>query len=131
MRERVARLFSRLATPDAARTGDFYTVLPYVEYVPVADLADEDAWLGALAANIIDTAEADNYADASHFFEHVLGGEPGIARRLPAGMISRFADALLDEQENDGGWPSPYDPGWRPWQTAAAMTTLSRLRDGA
>lgn len=130
MRERVARLFARLGTRDAARTGDFYNVLPYVEYVPVADLGEGDAWLDAIAANIIDTAEAGNYADAGHFFEHVLGGGPEIARRLPPEVMTRFGDALLDEQEDDGGWPSPYDPGWRPSQTAAAMTTLAKLRDG-
>lgn len=130
MRDRVARLFSRKATLDEARTGDFYNVLPYAEYVPTADLDDRDEWLDALAANITDTAKEGNYADAGHFFELVLGGGPAIVSRLPPETMARFADTLIDEQEPDGGWPTPYDPGWRPWTTAAAMMSLARLRDG-
>ncbi len=130
MRERVARLFSRQATLDEARTGGFYNVLPYAEYVSTADLDDRDEWLDAIAANITRTAKEGNYDDAGHFFEHALGGGPAIVSRLPAETMTRFADTLIDEQEPDGGWPSPYDPGWRPSQTAAALTTLAKLRDG-
>lgn len=131
MRERVARLFSRQATLDEVRTGEFYNVLPYVEYVPVANLGDEDVWLDAIATNIIGTTRQGAYADAGHFFEHVLGGGPAIVSRLPSETINAFADSLMTEQEPDGGWPTPYDPGWRPSQTAAALTTLAKLRDGA
>lgn len=130
MRERVARLFSRLATLEEARGGEFYNVLPYVEYVSTAGLDDRDAWLDAIAANITDTAAKGNYADASHFFDHALGGGPEIVSWLPNEIISAFADTLMDEQEPDGGWPTPYDPGWRPSITASALTTLAKLRDG-
>lgn len=130
MRDRVARLFSRLATMDEARTGEFYNVLPYVEYVPVADLDDRDAWLDTTATNITGTAARGGYPDPSHFFEHVLGGGPAIVSRLPNETISAFAGKLMGEQEGDGGWPTPYDAAWRPWQTAAALTTLADLRDG-
>lgn len=130
MRERVGRLFSRLATLDEARTGEFYNLLPYVEYVPIVDLDDRDVWLDAIASNITSTAARDGYADAGHFFEHALGGGPVIISRLPATLIERFTDTLIDEQQADGGWPTPYDPAWRPAQTAAALTSLAQLRDG-
>lgn len=130
MRERAARLFSRLATLDEARTGEFYNVLPYTEYVPGATLDDRDAWLDAIAANVTRTANGGDYADAGHFFEHALGGGPAIVSRLPPETMTRFADMLIDEQEGDGGWPTSYDPAWRPWATTAAMMSLARLRDG-
>lgn len=130
MRDRVARLFSRLATLDGARTGEFYNVLPYTEYVPSANLDDRDAWLDAIAANVTRTANEGDYADAGHFLEHAIGGGPAIVSRVPPETMTRFASILMDEQEEDGGWPTSYDPAWRPWTTLAAMMSLTRLRDG-
>lgn len=130
MRERVARLFAERASFDDARTGEFYALLPYVEYVGFGDVDTRDSWLDAIAGNITDTASRGGYADASHFFEHALGGGPELTARIPADMLDAQVDALLAEGEADGGWPSPYDPGWRPWITAEALTVLARLRDG-
>lgn len=130
MRERVALLFARLATLDEARAGEFYNVLPYVEYVPTAELNDRDAWLDAIAQGILENAAGGGYTDAGHFFEHALGGGPALARRLNPEVFARFADELMAEQESDGGWPTPYDPAWRPAQTATALTILAKLRDG-
>lgn len=130
MRERAALLFSRLATLDEARAGEFYNVLPYVEYVPTAELDDRDTWLDAIAHNILGTAASGGYADSSHFFEHALGGGTALAGRLPPEVFARFADDLMAEQEADGGWPTPYDPAWRPWITASSLSTLAKLRDG-
>lgn len=129
MEARVARLFSRLATLEEARTGEFYTLLPYVEYVPAVDLDERVVWLNAIAANIADTAAKGGYSDAGHFFEHALGG-PRVLSRLPPETITTFADQLLDERQGDGGWPTPYDPAWRPSVTAGALTTLAKLREG-
>jgi len=130
MQERIAPLFARLATLEEARSGDFYNLLPYVEYVPTAGLDDRDTWLDAVATNIITTVHKGGYADAGHFFEHALGGGSALAGRLPAELLTRFADDLIAEQEPDGGWRTPYDPAWRPSQTAAALSTLAKLRDG-
>jgi len=130
MLERLARLFAGKATVDEARTGDFYSLLPYVEYAGGVEWDDRDAYLDAIAINIAARNADGSYADAGHFWEHVLGGEPDLARRLPPDILAKNADALLEEQEPDGGWPTPYSAAWRPLLTAQACVTLARLRDG-
>ena len=76
MLDRVARLWEAQATGEQARSGDFYPMLPIVEYVA-----------------------------------HVV----------------KVIDAVLDDQQEDGGWPTPYDPAWRPWFTASTLVLLARL----
>lgn len=130
MRSRVARLFAAKASRDDASSGDFYTMLPYVEYVGVEDVPERDAWLASLAEGIVRADEQGAYADAGHFFDHALVAGPALARRLPREMLIRWTDRLLGEPQEDGGWPTPYDPAWRPWFTTTALMTLARLRDG-
>lgn len=130
MQLRTAQLFTRLAKREEARGGSFYTLLPYVEYVPTADLNDRETWLEDAASNIVRTATENEFADAGHFFDLVLPDGSEIASRLSLQLMSRLVDELLSEQVDDGGWPTPYDPAWRPFQTTSALVTLARLRDG-
>ena len=127
MRNRVERLFSEKASLEEARTGEFYSLLPYVEYFGHGANEDRDGWLDAIAENISNTAKTNGYADAGHFWDHVLGGGPDIVSRISADVLSDFADALLAEQEEGGNWPSPYDPAWKPFVTARACSTLAHL----
>ena len=126
MLDRTANLFSDRASIDEAQTADFYTLLPYVEYSLGTSLPD--GYPHAIAANVTRTAEADGYEDADHFFTHALGGSSDITSRIPDEQFALYTDQLLDAQQGDGGWPTPYDPAWRPWTTASAMITLARLR---
>ncbi|MDP8909566.1 MAG: hypothetical protein M3N47_10735 [Chloroflexota bacterium] len=128
MQARVRRLFDEKASLDEARTGEFYNLLPYLEYLAGVDHPDRDQYLDALAANITATAERGGYADAGHFFEHAHGGGPDLLRRLPTSLIQAQTERLLAEPEEDGGWPSPYDPAWRPWATAANLALLADLQ---
>lgn len=130
MRERVEQLFARKASQDDARSGDFYPMLPYVEYVAVSGIEHADAWFDAIAEGIRRGHESGAYADAQHFFDHAINAGSGVASRIPADLFEHWVDKLLDEPLPDGGWPTPYDEGWRPWTTAMAMLTLARLRDG-
>jgi hypothetical protein len=130
MQERTARLFTRLASREEARGGPFYALLPYAEYLSAADFDNRAQWLDDLTSNIIRMDAVDEFADAGHFFDLVLPGGPELVGRLPHQMMPRFVDKLLSEQVDDGGWPTPYDPAWRPFQTTSALTTLARLRDG-
>lgn len=130
MLDRVATLFAEKASLADAEGGEFYSMLPYVEYVPWVDIAQRDAFLDALARGIEATAARSGYDDAGHFFDHALGGGPEVLRRLPRNLIDEQAKRLLDEVQDDGGWPTPYDPAWRPHQTAMALVTLAHLRDG-
>ncbi|MGI8485235.1 MAG: hypothetical protein ACR2OU_13350 [Thermomicrobiales bacterium] len=129
---RVAALFAEHASLAQARTGEFYDILPYVEHVPWINLDQEvkDTWLQAIADGIVRMAEGGAYADASHFFDHALAGGPELARLIPSKIIGAQITRLLAEASSDGGWPTPYDQGWRAHATMSAMVTLARLRDG-
>ena len=127
MQARVRALFDARASLDEARTGEFYTILPYVEYLSGVEHPERDAYLAALAANITTTAEQGGYADAGHFFDHALGGGDDLLRRLPADLIAQQRARFLAEQAADGGWPTPYDPAWRPWATAGSLIMLADL----
>lgn len=126
MLDQVARLFSRLGPVDEARDGAFYNVLPYVEYIAGVDVPQRDRHVSALAEGIAGR----EYEDAQHFFDHAINGGSGLVAKLPTGLLAAQADRLMGEAADDGGWPTPYDPAWRPWATAAALMTLARLRDG-
>lgn len=122
-----ADLFSRKASIEQVATGGFYDLLPYVEYVTCGvDVPDRDRYLDAIAASIAERSD-EIFSDASHFWDSVLAAGPALMRRLPGNVLSRQVDALLDEQEDDGGWPTPYDPAWRAWGTAGNCLALSRL----
>ena len=129
---RVTALFAERASLEQARTGEFYDVLPYVEYVPWIELEVEskDAYLHAIAEGIVRMTETGKYEDASHFFDHALAGGSVFRRMIPTEFVAAQASRLLSEVAADGGWPTPYDQGWRAHSTMGAMVTLARLRDG-
>ncbi len=107
--------------------GQFYSLLPYLEYYPWVDHPARDEFLDALATSIAAATERDGYDDAFHFFEHVNSGGPLIVARLPASLIAAQLARLREEQAEDGGWPTQYDPAWRSWTTAVAEVTLRQL----
>ena len=121
---RVRELFDRMASREEIAGAEFYTLLPYVEYVPWVEVPEQEAYLDALAAEIRSGLERGVYEDAGHFFEHVGPADGPLAKRLPSDLIAGQLDRLQSEQEADGGWPSPYAAHWRPWTTAAALSTL-------
>ena len=130
MLARVAELFDDMASLEQARIGEFYDVLPCVEYAAGIMHPDRDEYLDAIAANIQEKSSAGAYGDPQHFFEHALGGGPDLVRRLPSELFSQNVDRLLETQSDDGGWPSPYSEAWRPWLTTESCGILARLRDG-
>lgn len=130
MLDRVSRLFDARASLEEARSREFYTLLPYVEYIAGVDWPDRTAFVEANIEGVTAAEGSGKYADAGHFWEHVLGGGPDIAGRIPVDVLSKQADALLSEQQPDGDWPTPYNDAWRPLLTAQSCVTLARLRDG-
>ncbi len=123
--ERVGQLLATIGDPAAAETGAFYDVLPYAEYFAWIDHPDREIYLTALAAGIARRVAAGEYEDAGHFFDHVGGPTSAIARRMAPEVIGDQLDRLLGEQEADGGWPTPYDPVWRAWFSARAISMLN------
>ena len=129
MLARVATLWDERATLDQARSGDFYPMLPIVEYVAHIDVADRELWLDALADGVARGIAANSFGDAEHALEHAVGGGPDLIVRLERDDIVKVIDAVLADQKDDGGWPTPYDPAWRPWFTASTLVLLSQLHD--
>lgn len=130
MLDRVAALSARLASTDEAASGEFYAMLPYVEYLASGEIPNPDVWTDALVKGVLKADADGTYADAQHFFDHAINAGPGLIGQLPANLFAKWADVLLKEPADDGGWLTPYDQGWRPWATATAMVTLARLRNG-
>jgi hypothetical protein len=130
LHDRVRRLGDEIASPEQVASADFYALLPYVEYFPRVEGPHQDGMLTAIAARIEQMATVGGYDDAGHFFDHLgpAGGE--LARRVSPAVIRRQLDRLRAEQQADGGWPTPYDPSWRPWATANAIIALREYDRG-
>jgi hypothetical protein len=122
---RVAALADRLASLEEVEKGEFCSILPYVEYFPWVDHPRRTEFLDLVADRIRRTAEAGGYDDAGHFFGHAGPKDGEIARRLSSDLLSSQLTRLRGEQQDDGGWPSPYDPAWRSWATASAVAILT------
>jgi len=127
MLERVAALWEEHASLDDADSGDFYPMLPLVEYVAHINVDSLDVWLDSLAKGIGRGIAANSFGDAEHALEHIAGGGPDLVARLDPKDLTKVVDNVLADQQPDGGWPTPYDPAWRPWTTANMLVLLSRL----
>lgn len=124
---RVRRIFDEQASLEEAATGEFYNVLSYFEWFGAVEHPEREAYLDALASNIVATeAKDDGYPDAEHVFAQIDGAGPDMLRRLPPDLVARQLDRLVAEQQEDGGWASPYNEAWRPWSTAGNAVTLLR-----
>ena len=62
--------------------------------------------------------------DGSHFFQYVRTPHTYTARHLPERLLAERLDMLAAEQDDDGGWPTPYDPQWRGWFTVQNLLVL-------
>jgi len=62
--------------------------------------------------------------DASHWIDFAPMPSSSIAKRLPDTLLRARLDQLLADQAEDGGWPTPYDPSWRPWNTTVNILAL-------
>ena len=131
MLARVARLFNEKAPIEEVRSGEFYTLLPYVEYTSGVTPDDAQAWFTAIADRIVQMDASDQLEDSEHFFTLAIGGSPEIIARIPDEVNSRHIDILLASQLADGGWATPYDDAWRVWSTAGNMATLAKFRPGS
>lgn len=127
MLNRVAALWDEHASLDDAESGNFYPMLPLIEYVAHIDVEARDAWLDSLAKGIGRGIAASSFGDAEHALEHIVGGGPDLVARLDAAELTKVIDNVLADQQADGGWPTPYDSAWRPWTTANMLVLLSRL----
>ncbi len=121
---RVEQLFERLARVEDLTSDEFYTVRPYAYYFrpewphPQRDLYSSGVlwWLIRQAGN----AEL----DGNHFFQYAPSPNTYTARMLPKDILNRRLEMLTAEQQEDGGWPTPYNPNWRGWVTVQNLLVL-------
>lgn len=125
LHQRAEKLFDQLAKPEDLTGEEYYSVRPYGYYLqalldhPLADLYRWGVVWWVTRQFTITAAH-----DASHLLDFAPQPQSEIAQRLPAGVRDGLLDLLVSQQQEDGGWPSPYDPRWRPWVTITSLLTL-------
>ncbi|HEU5198976.1 MAG TPA: hypothetical protein VFU32_05030, partial [Ktedonobacterales bacterium] len=50
-----------------------------------------------------------------------------LGQHLPTSMLAAELEQLAAEQQEDGGWPSPYDSRWRGWVTVQSLLVLQQF----
>jgi hypothetical protein len=125
---RVEELFARLARPDDLLGDDFYSVRPYAYwFLPEQPHPQRELYISGVLWWLIRQHTANTIADGGHFFEYIRGPHTYTGRLLPAAILEQRLDQLAAEQTEDGGWPSPYAPAWRPWITVQNLLVLQRF----
>lgn len=120
----VQGLFDQLANPADVAGDDFYGVRPYAYYfLPASALPQREFYLAGVLWWVV-RQHLKGEIDGNHFFAYVRHPQTYTARNLPADLLNQRLDALLAEQEADGGWPSPYAPHWRGPITIQNLLTL-------
>ncbi|MCG8346734.1 MAG: hypothetical protein MI924_03000 [Chloroflexales bacterium] len=125
LHSRVENLFAQLAQVEDLAGDDFYAVRPYAYYfLPEWTHSRRDLYLSGVLWWLIRQHVNGKLPDSDHFFAYVRHPLTYIGRLLPARLIAERLSMLETEQSNDGGWPSPYNDGWRGWVTVQSLLTL-------
>ena len=128
LHRRVERLFATLANVKDVATGEFYDVRPYACYfLPKWQHPQREFYLSGVLWWLIRQQIEGKLADALHFFEYVRGPHTYLGQHLPTSILAAELDQLAAEQQEDGGWPSPYDAGWRGWVTVQSLLVLQQF----
>lgn len=122
----VERLFQQLATADDLVSEGFYDVRPCAHYfLPEWFHPERDFYLSGVLWWLIRQHVAGEVEDGAHFFDYVRRPQTYTGKRLPKAILNERLDMLAAEQVEDGGWPTPYDEGWRGWVTMQNLLVLS------
>jgi hypothetical protein len=125
---RVESLFARLASAKDVATGEFYDVRPYAGYfLPEWAHPQREFYLSGVLWWLIRQQSEGKIEDAPHFFEYIRSPQTFIGSRLPEAMLAEQLDRLAAEQAEDGGWPTPYNEGWRGWVTMQSLLVLRQF----
>jgi hypothetical protein len=125
LHQRVEGLFARLADVRQVATGEYYDVRPYAYYfLPEGGHPQRELYLAGVLWWLIRQHLAGTVADAGHFFDYVREPQTYTGRLLPAAIREHWLEALVAEQQPDGGWPTPYNPAWRGWVTVQNLLVL-------
>jgi hypothetical protein len=127
----VERLFAQQAKVDDLLGDEFYAVRPYAYYFlanwshPQRELYSSGVLWWLIRQHVTGKIQ-----DAGHFFEYVRTPQTDIGRRMPAAILAAQLDTLAAEQQDDGGWPSPYAEHWRGPATVQGLLTLQAFGRG-
>ncbi|MFZ6028339.1 MAG: prenyltransferase/squalene oxidase repeat-containing protein [Chloroflexota bacterium] len=120
----VEKLFQQLNRLDGLADGEFYDVRPYAYYfLPEWEHPQRDAYRAALKQWLV-RQHTQNKLDGTHFFEYIRSPRTYIGQSIPPHILNAHLDMLQHEQAADGGWPTPYNPFWRPWITVNNLLVL-------
>ncbi len=121
----VEGLFQRLAQVGSVATGEFYDVRPYAYYfLPEWDHPQRELYRAGVLWWLIRQHVEGKVPDGAHFFEYARAPQTYSGRLLPAAIVTERLDQLAAEQQEDGGWPTPYSEGWRGWVTVQSLLVL-------
>jgi hypothetical protein len=122
---RVERLFAQLGRVEDLTSDAFYSVRPYAYYfLPEWNHPQREFYSSGVLWWLIRQHFSEKALDGNHFFAYVRHPRTYTARHLPENILSNQLDRLQAEQEDDGGWPTPYDANWRGWTTIQNLIVL-------
>lgn len=122
---RTERLFQRLGTVNDCISAGFYGVRPYAfAFNHEREHPQRELYISGVLWWLIRQHIEQSDIDGGHFFEYARTPQTWVGRNLPADMTRHWLDATLAEQQDDGGWPTPYDPAWRSWTTMQNLLIL-------
>lgn len=122
---RVEQLFTQLARIEDVAGNEFYGVRPYACYfLPEWNHPQRELYISGVLWWIIRQHLANTFDDSEHFFAYVRHPQTYTSQHLPATILQERLNRLEAEQTADGGWPSPYDAGWRGPSTVQNLLVL-------
>jgi hypothetical protein len=125
LHNRVSGLFDRLAKPEDLLSGEYYSVRPYPYYFLTGwDFPQSEFYRYGVVWWLVRAHLNNPDLDASHWMDCAPMPRSSIAQRLPASILNEKLSQLAAEQSADGGWPTPYDPAWRSWNTVVNLHVL-------
>lgn len=122
---RVERLFAQLARADDLISEEFYSVRPYAYYfLPEWNHPQRELYLSGVLWWLIRQHIGGKDLDSNHFFAYIRHPQTYTARHLPETILREQLNRMEAEQEEDGGWPTPYDANWRGWASIQNLLVL-------
>lgn len=122
---RVQALFEHLAKPQDLTGSEYYNARPYAYYLQTEwSFPQAELYRWGVAWWLVHQHYNNPQMDATHFVDFARTPASAISQRLPAQVIKAQLERLAREQSEDGGWPTPYDPHWRGWNTVHNLLVL-------
>jgi hypothetical protein len=125
LHNRVRALFDRLAKPADLLGSEYYGIRPYAYYFLTGwDFPAAEFYRYGVVWWMVRAHLNNPELDATHWLDFAPMPRSSIAQRLPEDLLAEKLTQLAAEQSADGGWPTPYSPAWRSWNTVVNLHVL-------